>query len=150
MLDQRPYLLRALRDWIVDSDCTPQLLVDAQHAGLRVPPQAVRDGKVVLNVSPSAIVDLVIDDDAISFGARFGGVPHQVFVPMTAVLAVFARENGAGMAFSAAQLEAVDGEAQAYEDADGSSARKGAGEAGDDEPEGPRPGGGGSHLRVVK
>jgi stringent starvation protein B len=73
MLSSRPYLLRAVHDWIVDSDCTPHLLVDADFPGLEVPDAVRKGGKVVLNVSPTAVRDLIIDSELISFVARFGG-----------------------------------------------------------------------------
>ncbi|MEE4301906.1 MAG: ClpXP protease specificity-enhancing factor [Pseudomonadales bacterium] len=99
MLDQRPYLLRALNEWIVDSGCTPHVLVDATRAGVEVPDSAVSDGRVVLNISPTAVRYLHLGEESLTFEARFGGVARQVSVPLGAVLAIYARENGAGMAF---------------------------------------------------
>lgn len=104
MLDQRPYLLRALNDWIVDSGFTPHVLVDATGDGVRVPPSAVSEGRIVLNVSPTAVRYLDISADGIAFEARFGGVAQTVLAPLESILAIYARENGAGMAF-----EATDG-----------------------------------------
>ena len=98
MTSHRPYLLRALNDWIADNGMTPHLLVDATRPGVQVPPQAVSDGKVVLNIAERAVARLLIDNDSVSFTARFGGVSHPVVVPIAAVLAIYARETGQGMA----------------------------------------------------
>lgn len=99
MNSSRPYLIRALYEWIVDNDCTPHLLVNAEYPGVKVPPGFVSDGQIVLNVSPSAVRELAINNDAVSFEGRFGGVAHSLFVPSPAVLAIYARENGQGMVF---------------------------------------------------
>jgi stringent starvation protein B len=98
MTSHRPYLLRALNEWIIDNGLTPHLLVDAGHPGVQVPTQAINDGKVVLNIADRAVTRLAIDNDTVSFTARFGGVSHAVLVPVSAVLAIYARENGQGMA----------------------------------------------------
>ncbi|MUV15539.1 ClpXP protease specificity-enhancing factor [Noviluteimonas gilva] len=98
MTSHRPYLLRALNEWIADNGMTPHLLVDATRSGVQVPPQAVSDGKVVLNIAERAVARLLIDNDAVTFTARFGGVSHPVIVPIHAVLAIYARETGQGMA----------------------------------------------------
>lgn len=98
MSSHRPYLLRALNEWIADNDMTPHLLVDATRPGVQVPAHAVNDGKVVLNIAARAVARLAIDNDSVSFTARFGGVSHAVFVPISAVLAIYARETGQGMA----------------------------------------------------
>ena len=98
MTSHRPYLLRALNEWIADNGMTPHLLVDATRNGVQVPPQAVSDGKVVLNIAERAVARLSIDNDAVTFTARFGGVSHPVIVPISAVLAIYARETGQGMA----------------------------------------------------
>jgi stringent starvation protein B len=95
----RPYLLRALYEWIVDNDCTPHIIVDATQPGVDVPSQYVKDGQIVLNLSPSAVIELQLGDDSVSFNGRFGGRPTDVFIPLGAVLGVYARENGQGMAF---------------------------------------------------
>lgn len=99
MLSSRPYLVRAIHEWIIDSGLTPHLLVDAEQPGLDVPASSIQDGRVVLNVSPSAVKDLLIDNEMVTFVARFGGVSQAVTVPMNAVEAVYARENGRGMMF---------------------------------------------------
>lgn len=98
MTSHRPYLLRALYAWIADNDMTPHLLVDAGRPGVQVPAFAVNDGKVVLNIAQRAVVALDMGNDSISFSARFGGVSHPVRVPVSAVLAIYARETGQGMA----------------------------------------------------
>lgn len=98
MTSHRPYLLRALNEWIADNGMTPHLLVDASRAGVQVPAQAVNDGKVVLNIAERAVARLSIDNEYVSFTARFGGVSHPVVVPISAVLAIYARETGQGMA----------------------------------------------------
>lgn len=99
MTPSRPYLLRAFYEWLLDNDLTPHLLVDANVQMVQVPRQYVRDGQIVLNIAPQAVVALTMDNEAVSFNARFGGVPHQVYVPMAAVLALHARENGVGTFF---------------------------------------------------
>ncbi|WP_460313353.1 ClpXP protease specificity-enhancing factor [Aliiglaciecola aliphaticivorans] len=100
MTSNQPYLLRAFYEWIVDNDLTPYLVVDATFDGTNVPQEHVRDGQIVLNVSPSACVKLNIGDADVSFEARFGGVPRQLVVPTHAVLAIYAKENGAGTVFT--------------------------------------------------
>lgn len=99
MSPSRPYLVRALHQWILDNQCTPYILVDTTMPNVSVPEEYVENGQIVLNISPSAIQDLLMDDDGISFNARFGGVPMAVFVPTVGVLAIYAKENGQGMMF---------------------------------------------------
>jgi stringent starvation protein B len=101
MTPSRPYLLRALYEWITDNRLTPHLLVDAAAEGVDVPDSYVRDGRIVLNVDPAAVQDLQLGNDWISFTARFGGVSKNVALPVASVLAIYARENGQGMMFSA-------------------------------------------------
>jgi stringent starvation protein B len=136
MKSSRPYLVRALYEWIVDNDCTPHLLVDADYKGVQVPSGFASDGQIVLNISPTAVRNLHMDNEAVSFEGRFAGVPQSLYVPVGAVLAVYARENGQGMVFE------VESSAMASEEIDDS-------EEGlpDDEP--PRPSGKPS-LKVVK
>jgi len=98
MTSHRPYLLRALYEWIADNGMTPHILVDAQCPGVRVPPHTVKDGRVVLNIADRAVAKLELDNEAVRFTARFGGVSHPVYVPVSAVLAIYARETGQGMA----------------------------------------------------
>lgn len=100
MTSSRPYLIRAINEWILDNALTPYLLVNAEAAGVEVPRQYVDNGKIVLNINPSAIVGLQIFNDRIEFNARFSGNPMQVRVPIAAVLAIYAQENGRGMMFN--------------------------------------------------
>lgn len=100
MTSSRPYLIRAINEWILDNALTPYLLVNAEFAGVEVPRQYVDKGKIVLNLNPSAIVGLQIFNDRIEFNARFSGNPMQVRIPIGAVLAIYAQENGRGMMFN--------------------------------------------------
>ena len=132
MNSSRPYLLRALYEWIVDNNCTPHLLVAADYPGARVPAGYAKDGQIVLNVSPSAVRYLEMGNEVLTFEGRFGGVAQSLYIPVAAVQAIYARENGEGMSFV---LEGVEG------------AESDEGPSGDDEP--PRPSGRPS-LKVVK
>lgn len=142
MSSNRPYLVRAFYEWIVDNNGTPYLVVDATQVGVKVPPQHVQNGQIVLNINPGAIGNMELGNDAIRFNARFGGQPFAICVPMKAVLAIYARENGAGTMFSPEEYEddsALDDlELTDEETADPSP---------DPEPTPPKKGG---HLRVVK
>ena len=100
MKSRRPYLLRAMHEWISDSNCTPHIVVDAGVTGVEVPRQFVQDGKIVLNVSWSATAQMHIGNDELSFNGRFGGTSMHVRVPVEAVLAIYARETGQGMIFT--------------------------------------------------
>jgi len=99
----RPYIVRAIYEWIVDNGCTPHLLVEATAEDVEVPSEYVTDGQIVLNVSPTAVVSLQMTNEAVSFNGRFGGQPVDVFVPINAILGIYARENGQGMVFDAAE-----------------------------------------------
>lgn len=101
MTPSRPYLIRALYEWIVDNDLTPYLLVDAAGEMVQVPRGYVQDGKIVLNVAPRAVRALQLGNDRVEFHARFGGVETAISVPVYAVLAIYAQENGQGMVFTA-------------------------------------------------
>lgn len=166
MSSQRPYLLRAIHEWISDNGMTPHLLVNADFPGVHVPPGTAKDGKVVLNIAERAAGQLSLGNEYITFGARFGGVAQEVFVPVAAVLAIYSRETGQGMALPE---EEVDADASETSPAPGSeevapkrpvlSAVPAASDAsesddGDDEPTPPsvEPGGGAKRpqLRVVK
>ncbi len=98
MTSHRPYLLRALYEWIADNEMTPHLLVDAAQPGVRVPAQTIKEGKVVLNIAARAVGHLDISNDSVAFTARFGGVSQAVIVPVGAIMAIYARETGQGMA----------------------------------------------------
>lgn len=100
MTPTRPYLVRAFFDWIIDNGMTPYLLVDARVEGVRVPGTYVRDGRIVLNVAPAAVTDLELGVSAVTFGARFSGVAQVISLPVAAIMAIYARENGQGMFFS--------------------------------------------------
>ena len=100
MKSRRPYLLRAMHEWISDSNCTPHIVVDAGVTGVEVPRQFVQDGKIVLNVSWTATAQMQIGNDELSFSGRFGGTSMHVRVPVEAVLAIYARETGQGMIFT--------------------------------------------------
>jgi stringent starvation protein B len=99
MTSSRPYLIRAIHEWILDNDLTPHIVVDADAQDVRVPPGYVKDGQISLNISAAAVNGLSMDNDWIMFDARFGGKSSQVSVPTAAVLSIFAKENGAGMSF---------------------------------------------------
>ncbi|MFT6928138.1 MAG: stringent starvation protein B [Psychromonas sp.] len=110
MLVQRPYLLRAFYNWIVDSECTPHIIVDATQVGVEVPQKFVEDGKIVLNIAPKSVMQFSMDDDAVAFNARFSGQPMQVYVPLYAIEGIYARENGAGTIFpEEPAYQALDG-----------------------------------------
>jgi len=100
MNSSRPYLVRALYEWIVDNDCTPHMLVNAEYPAVQVPQGFASDGQIVLNVSPNAVRHLHMDNEAVSFEGRFGGVAHTLYVPAGAILGIYARENGQGMVFA--------------------------------------------------
>ena len=99
MKPQRPYLLKALYNWIVDSDEVPYILVDATVAGVQVPEQHVQDGQIVLNLGPNAVRDLVIEEQHIMCGGRFGGQHFDLYLPMASVLAIYAKDTRQGMVF---------------------------------------------------
>lgn len=142
MTSHRPYLLRALWEWIADNGMTPHLLVDATAAGVRVPPHTVKEGRVVLNIADRAVAKLEMGNDAVTFTARFGGVSHPVYVPIAAILAIYARETGQGMALP------EDMSASSSPDAkDEASDAQEAPDAPDDDAPPPKRGG---HLRIVK
>lgn len=100
MTSNRPYLLRALYEWITDNGLTPHILVDAEVDGVSVPEHVVQKGKVVLNIADGATEQLILDNEMIDFKARFTGNPYQIVIPMSAVIAIYARENGQGMMFA--------------------------------------------------
>ena len=100
LIPTKPYLLRALHEWCVDNNLTPHLIV-AVNARTRVPMAYVKDGEIILNINYSATKDLHIDNESVVFSARFGGVSQNIYVPMSAVRGIFARENGQGMFFEA-------------------------------------------------
>lgn len=97
MLSNRPYLLRAFYQWIVDSRCTPILVLDANNPRVNVPSQFIDSGEVVLNISPSAVIDFKISNHVVEFSASFSGVSHYISAPVGAVLGLYAEENNEGL-----------------------------------------------------
>ena len=162
MTSRRPYLLRALYAWILDNGMTPYLIVDARHRDVHVPPSAIKDGQVVLNIGPTAVGAFEMDNDRISFSARFGGVAYPVWIPVPAVMAIYSRETSEGMMLpedpydASAPPEAAStdadasqgGEPVATDDERESAAGEGA-DSGDGGGSSSTPKRGG-HLRVVK
>lgn len=167
MSSNRPYLLRAMYEWIVDNQCTPHLLVDARDAAVKVPREHVRDGQIVLNINPSAVGQFHWDNEHIEFSARFAGVARSMWIPMTAVLAIYARENGEGMAFTTeAEIDGADDEQDERRESGERNKREESAApvapispspstTSPDQPQPPAPptaptGGGRGHLKVVK
>lgn len=99
MTSSRPYLLRAFYEWIVDNEATPYIVVSADLPGVDVPREFVENGRIVLNISPGAVRSLLLANDHVEFNARFGGVPFDLYIPIRAVTAIYAKENGRGMVF---------------------------------------------------
>lgn len=154
MTSTRPYLIRAIYDWIIDNRCTPYLLVDAKAAGVRVPRQAIKEGQVLLNIAPHSIDRLELGLDEIRFNARFSGVSQSIVAPVAAVLAIYAQENGQGMMFPA-DSEADSAEEGVADDAGQSgtaaaSDTESANTTRDDEPPQPPPERIRPSLRIVK
>ncbi|WP_294911612.1 ClpXP protease specificity-enhancing factor [Tatumella sp. UBA2305] len=159
MTARRPYLLRAFYDWLLDNDLTPHLVVDINLPGVMVPLEYARDGQIVLNIAPRAVGNLELTNEEVHFNARFGGVPRQVIVPMVAVMAIYARENGAGTMFEpepAYEQLAGDDEAQQVPSEtvmsviDGDLPDDAETSVDDDDNEPPPKGGGRPALRIVK
>jgi len=103
MTSNRPYLVKAIYEWIMDNSVTPHVVINAMDETVSVPQQYVDDGQIILNINPSAVQNLVIDDECIMFNARFGGKPYNIYAPMHTVLAIYAAENGQGMMFNEQQ-----------------------------------------------
>lgn len=110
MTPMRPYLLRAIYEWIVDNHFTPHVLIDADHPEVKVPRQYVRDGQIVLNISMSAVRQLELENEWLSFTARFSGASMRVYAPMVAVLAIYTKENGQGMIFQPEDMPEISEE----------------------------------------
>ncbi len=100
MTSSKPYLLRAFYEWITENQCTPYIVVDTFYEGVQVPPEYVEDDRIILNIAPEAVDDLLLENTYVSFDARFSGTPYQIYIPMMAVSAVYAKENGRGMVFN--------------------------------------------------
>lgn len=94
-----PYLIRAINEWILDNGCTPYVIVDATIEGVSVPSEHVKDGQIVLNISPKAVRNLSISDEYLMFSGRFSGIAHEIHAPIEAVMGIIAKENGEGMWF---------------------------------------------------
>jgi len=139
MNSQRPYLVRAIHEWICDNDETPLILVDVTHPGVKVPEAFVQEGRIVLNVSPSATDALQLGNELIAFSARFSGIPESVSVPVSSVLAVYSRESQHGMLFAAGEEGEIASSGLDDDDTDP-----------DGTPGGEPPPRKRSHLRVVK
>ncbi|QEM81335.1 ClpXP protease specificity-enhancing factor [Halomonas binhaiensis] len=125
MKSSRPYLARALYEWLLDNDLTPYIVVDATQSGVEVPRQFVQNDQIVLNLGPSAVRDLHMDNEWIRFSARFNGKSEQLFVPVPALIALYARENGVGMVFGHEPVlpeEAEEDQAPALESVDSADA----------------------------
>ena len=104
MNSSRPYIIRALYDWILENQCTPYVLVDAFGQGVEVPQDHVKDGQIILNISPTAVQSVSISNEALEFNGRFGGIPKKVMVPIKYILGIYAKENGQGMIFESDEL----------------------------------------------
>nr|WP_282575865.1 ClpXP protease specificity-enhancing factor [Vibrio cyclitrophicus] len=159
MTPRRPYMLRAFYEWLVDNELTPHLVVEATLPGVRVPEEFVQDGQIILNIAPRAVGQLELGNEAVTFSARFSGRPHSVIVPLYAVQAIYARENGAGTMFEPeeAYMEAFE---EGIEESPFEESEKGPSlsvatadvdaEEPDSDPEPPRPAKGRPSLRVIK
>jgi stringent starvation protein B len=99
MSPQKPYLIRAIFEWLVDNGETPYLLVDATLDGVQVPEQFINEGKIVLNIEPNAVRNYHADNDWISFSARFSGKAMELFIPISAVRSIYGKESNQGMFF---------------------------------------------------
>jgi len=99
MKSNRPYLFKAFYEWIVDSDCTPYIAVDAHYPGVEVPQEFVKDGQIVLNIAPRAVSEFQLEDDFLQLSTRFGGIPIDIYIPLQGILCIYAHENGRGMVF---------------------------------------------------
>ncbi|CAN5438532.1 ClpXP protease specificity-enhancing factor [soil metagenome] len=109
MISTRPYLIRAFYQWILDNEFTPYIVVNAYEEGTQVPQQYVKDGSIVFNISPTVIDKLEITNDWLTFRARFSGIPHDIYAPIQAVTAIYARENGRGAVFEEGADDGDDG-----------------------------------------
>ncbi|MFW2177154.1 MULTISPECIES: ClpXP protease specificity-enhancing factor [unclassified Moraxella] len=101
----RPYMIRAIFEWLEDNQLTPYLMVDATQPNVVVPVEYVQEGRIVLNIASRATGNLHIDNDYINFHARFGGLSKEIWVPMQAVLGIYAKENSQGMFFDPSEYE---------------------------------------------
>ncbi|QTR49785.1 ClpXP protease specificity-enhancing factor [Candidatus Thiothrix anitrata] len=157
---KRPYLLRAFYEWIVDNGMTPHVLVDARSAQVKVPRQFVKDGSIVLNVSMTAANNLMMDNDSVTFSARFGGKAFAIYLPVWSIMAIYSRETQDGISFPPDEY-ALDGDMEVFQEVRptpslaavaGDDSLDGGDEVTeqDDEPEPPKPTRQRPALRVVK
>lgn len=109
MLSNKPYLLRAFHEWIVDCGCKPVLVVDASHPRCKVPRDLVENNEILFNISPTAVRDLKLKNDAVEFKASFSGVIHVIYVPMRAVTSIYAEENNEGIVFDPEETDEDEG-----------------------------------------
>jgi len=100
MTSQKPYLIPAIYEWILDNNCTPYIVVDPTYAGVRVPKHLQKDEPIIFNIAPSATHGMHYENDALVFNARFNGLPYNVYIPLGAINNVFAKETGEGLMFS--------------------------------------------------
>lgn len=107
MTSVRPYLIRAFFQWILDNTLTPYILVNAEMPNAHVPKEHVKNGQIIFNITPGLVDKLDISTDCLQFSARFSGVKRDIYIPISAVLAIYAKENGRGMVFD--QEEEADG-----------------------------------------
>ena len=128
MSSSRPYLLRAMYEWLTDNDLTPFIMIDTEQPGVDVPEECVDDDHIVLNVAPLAIRNWNVGSEQVTFKARFGGTPHEIVLPIVSIMAIYASENGRGMVF--------DEDDHTIDDGDGSYGGQ---------PKGNKP-----HLKVIK
>lgn len=155
MTPNRPYLLRALFDWICDNNCTPYLLVDATLEGVEVPLEHVSGGRIVLNASGTAVANFEISDDAVTFSTRFSGKDTWIVVPMAAVLAIYAKETQEGMTFAPTDYPDRKQHEETADDAVASEpetvSKTGADAESQDKPKGIKDNkNSGSHLKIIK
>ena len=163
MSPSRPYLLNALYEWILDNNCTPYIAVNAQYEGTIVPQEYVRGGQIILDINPAAVHKFVIGKEVMQFSARFSGVSRNLYIPIPAITAIYAKESGAGMVFPVNEYDDVVGgetssmgislAAVSPEQSDSTDSSSGSGSGPGPGPSGPsggKPGGKKPNLRIVK
>lgn len=124
MTSSRPYLIRAIYEWLLDNQLTPYLMVDAEYPSVEVPDQHVEDGKIVLNIEPQAIGNLMMKNDAVEFDARFSGLAYHLYLPVLSIKAIYAFENGRGMIFGEDDEDDISGGTSAGDATTGTNAAK--------------------------
>lgn len=151
MSSNRPYLLRALYEWVTDNGLTPYILVDATVPQVRVPPGVAKDGKVVLNIAMRAVEKLEMGNEALTFSARFSGVSQYLYIPVVAIIAIYAQETGQGMMLPADEVRTTQTQNDSPFDEEFEANDGAVIQASESEPE-PKPPGPnkGGHLRIVK